>query len=210
MPYYQNYARMIRIVGIFITALAGLIICGCAGTNIVTYAIVRKPPLCQMQSAPESALVLWGPAWRENQKEVALREEIAARAIDQFFTTAPCYSKVEVLKSVAGRSAIELSDAEALKFAVASNGGYDKIIILRVEELGPVVMLHPSPILWEGGTEVVLRIRVLNTKTSSLEADVTSHWKNGGAFILKGTKTLERDMEAVLTSVFIESSRTNH
>jgi len=209
MPYYKRDTRLIQIVGIIITAITGLIICGCAATKIVTHAIVRKPPLCQMQSAPESALVLWGPAWRENQKEIALREDIASRAINQFFTTSPCYSKVEVLKSVAGRSAIELSDAQALKFAVASNGGFDKVIILRVEELGPLVLIHPSPILWEGGTEVVLRIRVLNTKTSSVEADVTSHWKNGGAFVLKGTKTLERDMEAALTSVFIESSRSD-
>jgi hypothetical protein len=46
---------------------------------------------------------------------------------------------------------------------------------------------------------------VLNARTSALEADVTSHWKNSGAFVLKGTKTLEQDMQAALASVFMGS-----
>jgi hypothetical protein len=195
-----------RIIWTLIAALVGFVLGGCATTHIVTHAVGNKPPLCKaVQPAPESALVLWGTAWRENQKEVALREEMASRAISRFFTTSPCYAKVEVLKSATGRSPIALSDGEALKLAATSDNRYDKVILVRVEELGPLVIIYPSPVLWEGGTEVVLRVRVLNARTSALEADVTSHWKNSGAFVLKGIKTLEQDMQAALASVFMGS-----
>lgn len=79
------------------------------------------------------------------------------------------------------------------------------ICTVRVEELEPLVIIYPSPVLWEGGTGVVLRVRGLNARTSALEADVTSHWKNSGAFILKETKTLEQDLQAMLASVFMGS-----
>ena len=106
------------------------------------------------------------------------------------------------MKFAAGRKAVGLSDAEALKFATGSGGRYDRVIFVRVEELGPLIIIYPSPILWEGGTEVVLRVRVLNTNTSALEADITDHWKDSGALVLKGTKTLEQDLQAALTAVF--------
>jgi len=48
----------------------------------------------------------------------------------------------------------------------------------------------------------VLRLRVLNANTSALETDISIHWKDGGAFVLKGNKTLEQDLQAALASVF--------
>jgi len=194
-----------RIAMRLIVALVGLALVGCATTQVALHSIGSRPPLCRTQTTPEPALVLWGTAWRDNQKDVGLREEMVARAISRFFGTTSCYSNVEVLRSAGGRSAIELSDSEALILAVSSSSRYKRVILVRVEELGPLVIIHPSPILWEGGTEVVLRVRVLNVTTSALEADITSHWKNGGAFILKGTKTLEHDLQAALASVFLHS-----
>jgi len=111
-----------------------------------------------------------------------------------------------VLKLAAGREAVDLSDVEALRYAASTGGRHDQVILVRLEELGPLVMIYLSPVLWEGGTEVVLRVRVLDANTSALEADITTHWKNGGAFVLKGTKTLGQDLEAALASVFMGSS----
>jgi hypothetical protein len=191
--------RTLAIVSVIVTLV------GCATTRLTTHAVGNKPPLCQAQALPEIALVLWGTAWRENQKEVALREGMASRAISQFFNTSLCYSKVNVLKLAAGREAVGLSDAEALRFAASTGVQYEKVILVRVEELGPLLIIYPSPALWEGGTEVVLRVRVLNANTSALEADIAIHWKDSGAFVLKGTKTLEQDLQAALTSVFVGS-----
>jgi hypothetical protein len=180
----------------------------CATTHVTTHVVGNRPPLCQAQTTSQTALILWGTAWRENQKEAVRREEMASRAIAQYFNASSCFSKVEVLKSAAGREAVGLSDAEILKFAMSTGNQYGKVILVRVEELGPLVIIHPSPILWEGGTEVVLRLRVLNVNTSALETDITIHWKDGGAFVLKGNKTLEQDLQAALASAFGEATRT--
>jgi len=188
--------------GMVFAILMGVAMGGCAVTQLTTHAVGIKPPLCQEQQTYKTALVLWGPAWRENQKEAAFREEMASRAIERFFQDSSCYSKVEVLKSVAGRPAVGLSDAEALQLAASLNSHYDKIIFVRVEELGPLVVIYLAPILWEGGTEVVLRVRVLHADTSALETDIAIHWKKSGAFVLKGTKTLEQDLQAALASAF--------
>lgn len=130
-----------------VVALAILTLGGCATTRVTTHAVGNRPPLCFAQATSQTALILWGTAWRENQKEVALHEEIASRGIAQYFNTSSCYSKVEVLKLAAGREAIELSDAEALKFVMSMGGRYGKVILVRVGELGPLVIIHPSPIL---------------------------------------------------------------
>jgi hypothetical protein len=175
---------------------------GCATTRVVTHTVGALPPLCQAQESSQTALILWGAAWRENQKEAALREEMASRAIARFFKTSPCYSMVDVLKVADGRSAVGLSDVEALKFAASSGSHYDKVVIVRVEELGPLIIIYLSPILWEGGTEVMLRARALDVHTSALEADISIHWKDSGAFVIKGTKTLEQDLQSALGSIF--------
>jgi hypothetical protein len=192
----------------FLVVLAFLTLGGCAATEVTTHVVGNRPPLCQAQAVSQTAMILWGTAWRDNQKEVALRDEMASRAIAQYFNTCPCFSRVEVLKLAAGREAVGLSDVEALKFAMSTGGEYGKVILLRVEELGPLVVIYPSPVLWEGGTEVVLRVRVLDARLSTLESDITIHWKDSGAFVLKGTKTLERDLQAALASVFGETTRS--
>jgi len=177
---------------------------GCASTKVTLHNAGNGIPLCQTQKTAPTALILWGTAWRENQKEVARREGMASHAISQFFNSSPCFSKVDVLRLAAGREAIRLSDKEALEFAVSTGNNYDKVIFVRLEELGPFVKINLSPVLWEGGTEVMLRVRVLNVTTSALETDASIHWKDSGAFVLKGNKTLEQDLQAALTSVFSE------
>src|SRR2546430_11908752 len=49
--------------------------------------------------AGQSALVLWGTAWRDDQKEAHACEEMASRAISRFFGSSSCYAKVAVLRS---------------------------------------------------------------------------------------------------------------
>ena len=175
---------------------------GCATTQTFIHAVGSKPPLCQAQSGQEIALVLWGTAWRDNQKEPRLREEMASKAIAEFFSGRSCYAKATILRSIAGREAVTLSDVDALKFASTLPEKYSRVIMLRVEELGPLLIFYLSPILWEGGTEVVLRVRVLDTGASALDSDLAIHWKKTGAFVLKGTKSLEQDLQSALAVIF--------
>lgn len=196
-----------KIIRTALTALTVVLLAGCATTRVTTHVAGGKPPLCEALTTTETALVLWGAAWRDNQKEVALREEMAGRALTRSFETSSCYARVAVLRQAMDREAIGLSDAEALQFASSLSLSPDKIILVRVEELGPFIILHPSPVLWEGGTEVQLRVRMLDAKTSALEADIAVHWRDGGAFVLKGTGTLEQDLESALASVFGRADR---
>lgn len=192
----------IFVVKLLMSAFSIVVFGGCAATQVTTHAVGNTMSSTSAMATKQTALILWGTAWRTNQKEVALREGMAGRGITQYFSTAPCFSKVEILKSAAGREAVGMSDVEALNFAAAAGKEYGLIILVRVEELGPLIMIHPSPVLWEGGTEVALRVRVLNTRTAALETDTAIHWRNSGPFVLKGTRTLEQDIQAALASVF--------
>lgn len=130
---------------------------------------------------------------------------MAGHAIEAYFKKQSCVSTIQIVKMIEGRRAIEHSDIELLKWARSGPNPVDSLILLRVEELGPLIILYPSPILWEGGSEVSLRVRVLNVRTSSLETDTSIQWKDTGAFVLRGTGPLERNLETVLTSVFGQS-----
>jgi hypothetical protein len=63
-------------------------------------------------------------------------------------------------------------------------------------------MFYLSPILWETRNDVVLRVRSLNTRTKSLESDVSVRWIHGGAFALLGTNSLPPDFAGAVESVF--------
>jgi hypothetical protein len=179
-----------------------LLTSGCSTIRISTHAAGVKPPICSDQTAHQRVLVLWGCAWRENQKEVPLREGIAARAITRFFNSSPCYESATIAESLSGRDALVLTDGEISQAARSLSGTIQKVVVLRIEELGPIIRLYLSPILWEGGTEIVLRVRILDIETALLESELAIHWTKGGPFVLRGTSALEDDLVAALTSAF--------
>ncbi|MEK7431773.1 MAG: hypothetical protein AABZ74_01470 [Cyanobacteriota bacterium] len=179
--------------------ISSFFITSCATTTVITHKIGE---ISYEQNKKSSALILWGTAWRKDQKEVKLREEIAEKAISNFFSKTKVFSSFKILKNVDKKSAIELSDIEALNINKESEIKYDKIIFIRVEELGPLFFINLSAILFEGYTEVKLRVRSLNTNNSALEYDTYSEWKNGNPFIIKGVKTLEEDMTENLKTIF--------
>ncbi len=183
--------------------VVSFLLSGCALTQTAIHATGETAPLCQINTIQDSALVLWGTAWRTNQKEKQLREEKASKAISQFFSSRSCYAKTSVLRTLAGRDPVTLSDIETIKLASVLPDRYNKIILLRIEELGPLLMIYLSPILWEGGSEAVVRVRILDVNSGSLDSDVDIHWRNTGAFVLRGTKHLEEDLKAALTQVFL-------
>ena len=183
-------------------AAALILFCNCTTPRLTIHA-VGNTPVCKTQT-PERVLVLWGSAWRENQKEPALRREIAAREIAKFFNSNPCFSHAQILESSREMPALMLTDADALKLATNLQIPVQKVIFVRVEELGPLLMIYLSPILWEGGSEVILRVRVLNVEASRLESDISIHRKDTGPFVLRGTGALEKDLDAALSSVFTQ------
>ena len=188
----MNHPKLIVCLGLCI----GL--AGCASTKVETSGAVAKQPLCQASGEQLSGLVLWGPAWRADQKDVALREAAAQRGLEQFFAQSGCFSKVDVRRLAGDSSVIAPSDAQVLALAAASTLTPDRALVVKVRELGPVVRVLSSPALVEGGTEVVLEVRALNVRTGEPLANHRTHWRNGGAFVIKGVQTLEQDMGAAL------------
>ena len=148
---------------------------GCASTTVDMSGPGARERWCDPSL---SALVLWTPDWRPDQKDVPAREAAAQRGIDRFFSGSGCFSKAVVHRS---------STVEA---------GFQRVIFIKVRELGPIVVIG-SPSILEGGTEVVLDIKVLDTP-----AEFRTHWKNGGAFVIKGVGTLEQDMAEALGAAF--------
>ncbi|MBI4978982.1 MAG: hypothetical protein HZC28_16000 [Spirochaetes bacterium] len=143
-------------------------------------------------------VILWGTRWRLNQKDVPLREAAAERGIERFFSTARCFSKYRIFRSIGGRPALDLSAAELHAFAATNIAASDRILSITVRELGPVVKLFSSLALIDGGTEVVLDISEIVPATGETAGSFIAHWQNGGPWVIKGVATLEDDIVSAL------------
>lgn len=172
---------------------AGLAVCalvmlaGCASTT-VTINPTPQAPVCTSASP---ALVLWAPRWRADQKDVPSREQAAETGLRSFLGASGCFARTE-LRRVASLDSLTPS---AAPMDAQDDPNY-MVIGVEVRELGPVVRLFSSAALVEGGTEVVLRIAVLQPNAARRE--FTVHWQNGGAGQIKGVSTLPQDMELAL------------
>ena len=180
-------------------AVLCLALVGCASTKVETTGTTLKEPLCKADQPKVSALVYWGPQWRPDQKEPERREAAASRGIEFFFAGSDCVSRFDVRRLPGERMAETPSDETLLKLASAAAPKPDKVVVVVVRELGPVLRIG-IPSIVEGGTEVVLELRLLDVPTSSAQADVRTHWRNGGTFVVKGVGSLERDMSAALAA----------
>lgn len=174
---------------------AALLASACASTS-VTYAPSAPPaPLCQAKGEHTSALVLWAPDWRPDQKDVPLRNAAAEQGITRFFGTSNCFSQTEVRRaSLDGASAVE----ERQWLVSRADGKPDRTLVVVVRELGPVVKLLSSAALVEGGTEVVLHIREYRALNTHPSQEFSVHWQSGGPGVVKGVASLPADMEAAL------------
>ena len=158
-----------------------VVVAGCASIHHETSGRAPTRSLCQVSGEQISALVLWRPQWRADQKDVALREAAAQRGIEQYFASSGCYFEARVARAA----------------DLPAGAARDRVLFIVVRELGPVVTLLGSPALVEGGTEVVLDIRA-TAANGAILADFRSHWRNGGPWVIKGTATLEEDMASAL------------
>jgi hypothetical protein len=172
---------------------------GCASTKVETTGATMHEPLCKAGAAKVATLVYWGPRWRPDQKEPERREAAALHGIESFLTDSECLSRVDVRRLPGGSAAEVPPDKALLKQASAAAPRADKILVVVVHELGPVLRIG-IPSIVEGGTEVVLELRLFDVPTSTTQANVRTHWSNGGTFVIKGVGSLDRDMGAALAA----------
>lgn len=183
-----------------VAGLAAAVACGCASTTVDTGGAGPTTPVCQARGDALSALVLWGPAWRPDQKDVPQREDAARQGIDQYFAGSGCFARHEVRRLSGGSTAVVPSRQELQALAAATTPRPDRVVVIIVRELGPVLKLFGTAALVEGGTEVVLAISAFDAKSGAELADFRTHWQHGGAGVVKGTATLPQDMNAALTA----------
>jgi hypothetical protein len=142
-------------------------------------------------------LVLWSPQWRPDQKEPVRREAAALRGIQNFFVNSRCVNNVDIRRLPNEHSIEAPSDDQLLRLATATAPVPDIVYFITVRELGPKLLIG-IPAIIEGGTEVVIDVRVLNVQKSESMASVRTRWQNGGKFVIKGVGTLDQDMSAAL------------
>ncbi len=179
-----------RSVSVIAVSLCALLLAACASTS-VTLSPSPQAPVCDRSA---SALVLWAPQWRPDQKDVAAREEAAASGLSSFFASSGCFARTEL------RRVSSLSLSEVNTELGASGGQFSAVVTIAVRELGPVVKLLSSASLVEGGTEAVLQVTSRRLQPSSQPREFTVHWRHGGPGVVKGVASLPSDMSAALRS----------
>ncbi len=182
--------------------LISLALClpGCTSMTVDTGdATAEAPfPLCQAPEQRLSALVLWQPDWRPDQKDVLLRERAAQEGLQQFLARSDCYARFDLRRLVSGNGAAFPSWPNLLSIAATQKPLPDRVLVVTVRELGPI----PKPgsaTPAEGGTEVVLDLAAFDVFGAQL-ADFRTHWRNGDAAAIKGTQNLSQDMQAALAA----------
>ncbi len=175
---------------LFACAIALLTVGGCASTT--TSQLIPSPqrPVCQSSAY---ASVLWTPQWRPDQKDVPAREAAAADGLSQFFDKSGCFASVS-LKRLMGSSKGEVQDAVA-----AASARNEKVVLIVVRELGPILKIGASLALVEGGTEVVLDLSEYQA-ANGVPRTFTVQWRSGGPGVIKGVATLSQDLQAALTA----------
>lgn len=177
-----------RFIHVLVSALSSLLAAGCAST---TAALSPSPqtPVCDRAA---TALVLWAPDWRPDQKDAAQREEAAETGINNFLAQSGCFARSEL------RRLPDLSQPSVAAQAVLGASQFTRIVGIGVRELGPVVKLFSSAALVEGGTEVVLQVSEYAVPGVTRSREFTVHWRNGGPGVVKGVASLPADMQAAL------------
>lgn len=184
-----------------VAVAAGLVaLAGCAATRVETSGSPPTEPLCRTGARAVGTAVYWGPQWRPDQKEPALREAAALRGIEDFLGSTSCLAVTGVHRLP--DAAEPPSDAELLRQAAASPVKAERIVLIVVRELGPRLTVG-LPVIVEGGTEVVIDTRVLDAQRSALLASARTQWRHGGSFVIKGVKTLDQDMSAALRAALM-------
>lgn len=172
--------------------MAGLVLCAllsaCAATTTVTLAPPNQAPICQPQKDLKVS-VLWRTDWRPDQKDVPEREAAASQGIADFFSDSKCFKSTTVARAPSGNSG---------NSGPAVPQKSDLLLVLTVRELGPTVKLFSSAALIEGGTEVSVDVALYAPAKAEPERRFSILWRDAGAGVVKGVKSLPEDMTAAL------------
>ncbi|QSA96512.1 hypothetical protein [Methylococcus sp. EFPC2] len=194
---------MKRILAFAPVAALSVFLVGCASTKIETTGSAIREPLCKAGAQALTTVVYWSPQWRPDQKEPPLREAAALRGIEDFLGRTS-FLAVAGINRWPAQDPLP-SDEGLIRLVAAATPKPERLVFVVVRELGPRLTIG-IPVIVEGGTEVLIDVRVLNTQNSESLANTRTFWRNGGAFVIKGVKTLDQDMSAALSATLTPNS----
>ena len=189
---------------IAIIATTSLLV-GCASTKVEFTGQKLREPLCRADEPPISVVLYWTTQWRTDQKEPQLREAAAQQGLKAFLDQCPCLSATMIERLPPGQ--LLPSTKEAVRMAASLDPAPDRIVLVAVRELGPKLIVG-LPVIVEGGTEVLIDVRVVEPKTQHTLAENQTLWRNGGIFVIKGIKTLESALRQALSATLMEPDST--
>ncbi|MBU0482452.1 MAG: hypothetical protein KKG47_15270 [Proteobacteria bacterium] len=182
-----------------------LLTSGCSTIRTTHHSVGLQPPLCEEKTSQINAAVFWNTVWRQDQKEPQIREEMLSTALERFFAGTGCYRAQNLIRQINGRSALLATDTEIL--SVADSSGADKAIVIKFMEAGPNLILYLSPILWQTRNEIRMNVRIIDVKSRTIEADISTHRFRGGPFTMIGADSLPLDITGSLQEVFTGTDR---
>lgn len=181
----------------FLVQLA--VLASCASTTVDVSGNKSTDGLCQRATETGSTQIVWGTQWRPDQKDVPLREAAAEQGVKEYFAQSRCLPNADVRRiAIEGSASVE----QLRQLTMSSGPAVNRVIVIVVRELGPVVKLLSSAAVVEGVTEVLLHISSYSPREPDRQQDFVVHWKNGGPGVVKGVVTLPQDMKAALAAGF--------
>ena len=194
-----------------LSKLAGLCLCltfvGCASTKVNYSGEVPTTSICQASNESLSALVLWDTKWRSDQKDAPQRELALQQGLQHFFTQSGCFSAYELKRLPSSKNAESPNFAELLAQASSMKPKLNRVIVVTVSELGPVVRLLSSAALVEGATQVVFDLVATDIDAAAPIANFRMRWENGGSMVLKGVASLPQDVSAAMQAAMQPNQR---
>lgn len=175
----------------------GIACSGCATTNTESHIAAGSPPLCTDTRNLGKLAVVPELAWRIDQKEASRREVMAALAITRSFAESGCGEDVEVLPVTSWASTLEQEQLDQL-----AKAGYQTAVFLRIEELGPTLMVTFSlPFLWSGTSDAEFRLRAIQIEDSVVLLDTAERRSRVGPFHLRPAAWAAPVLQAALTDL---------
>ncbi len=174
------------------------LLAGCASLKVDTSGSEIIAPICVNGEPKIETNVLWGTLWRPNQKDPLLRESMAKQGIEKFVSETQCISVPSIQKITIDK---QIPSNQAL-IEQATTHSANHLLFILIRELGPTLEIG-IPSIIEGHTEVVLEVRIIDLGSHSVINSSKIHWRQGGKFIIKSTKSLPDDMASALHTILI-------
>lgn len=179
--------RLILLPSLAVLVVAAMLV-SCATTR-VDISPSPQAPVCD---GTASALVFWAAQWRPNQKDVLKREAAAETGLVEFLQTPGCFKNSEL------RRVAVLTPTGVASEVASTNRLFNKVVVITLLELGPVIELLSSLALIDGGTDVVLQVDEYIPPVEIPTRTFTVRWRNGGPGVIKGVASLPPELRAAL------------